>query len=79
MADTVPTGTNAGTYTVYYRLSGGTNYNDVAASSFSVTIAKANSSYRTRPTAKTGLTATGSPQALANAGSVTGGRFIQLG
>lgn len=71
--NTVPTGTNAGTYTVYYRLSGGTNYNDVAASSFSVTIAKANSSYRTRPTAKTGLTANGSPQALANAGSVTGG------
>lgn len=71
--NTVPTGTNAGTYTVYYRLSGGTNYNDVAASSFSVTIAKANSSYRTRPTARTGLTANGSPQALANAGSATGG------
>ncbi|MBQ6698141.1 MAG: S-layer homology domain-containing protein [Oscillospiraceae bacterium] len=36
----IPTATNAGTYTVYYKVAGGNNYNDVAASSVEVTIGK---------------------------------------
>ena len=36
----IPTATNAGTYTVYYKVAGGNNYNDVAASSVEVTIDK---------------------------------------
>ena len=36
----IPTVTNAGTYTVYYKVAGGNNYNDVAASSVEVTIDK---------------------------------------
>lgn len=36
----IPTATNAGTYTVYYKVAGGNNYNDAAASSVEVTIGK---------------------------------------
>ena len=35
---TIPTATNVGTYTVYYRVVGNSNYNDVAEKSLSVTI-----------------------------------------
>ena len=37
----IPQGTNAGSYTVYYRVKGDANHSDVAAQSFSVTITKA--------------------------------------
>ena len=40
--ETIPTGTNAGSYTVYYKVDGGDNYDDVAEQSITVTIAKAN-------------------------------------
>ena len=40
-SETIPTGTNAGNYTVSYKVVGGTNYNDVAAATVEVTIAKA--------------------------------------
>ena len=67
----IPKGTDAKTYTVSYRVSGGDNYNDVAAASITVTIAKATPTV-TAPTAKT-LTYTGAAQELVNAGSTTGG------
>lgn len=38
---TVPTATNAGSYTVYYKVNGDGNYNNVAVKSVTVTIAKA--------------------------------------
>lgn len=38
---TIPTATNAGTYTVYYKVVGGDDYKDVAEQSVSVTINKA--------------------------------------
>ena len=38
---TVPTGTNADTYTVYYKVVADANHNDVAAQNFNVTIDKA--------------------------------------
>ena len=40
-SETVPTATNAGQYTVYYKVTGDQNHNDVAAASFQVAIAKA--------------------------------------
>jgi len=67
----IPSGTNATSYTVYYKVVGDTNINDVAANSISVSIAKADTSY-TAPTAKS-LTYNTSAQALLNAGAVTGG------
>ena len=39
--DAIPTQTNAGTYTVYYKVNGNTNYNAVAEASVSVTINQA--------------------------------------
>ena len=38
---TIPTGTNAGTYAVWYRVVGNDNYNDVAPAKVSVTVGKA--------------------------------------
>ncbi len=69
---TIPTGTNAGSYTVYYRVVGNTNYNDIAAKSVSVSVAKKAGYINTKPTAKS-LTYNGSAQALANAGSNASG------
>ena len=40
-SEAVPTATNAGTYTVYYKATGDANHSDVAAASIEVTIAKA--------------------------------------
>ena len=67
---TVPSGTNAGSYTVYWKLAGDEGYCDIR-SKINVTIAKADTTY-TAPTAKS-LTYNGSAQALLNAGAVTGG------
>ena len=67
----IPKGTDAKTYTVYYRVTADANHNDVAAASIGVTIGKANATV-TAPTAKT-LTYTGSAQELVNGGSATGG------
>ena len=39
-SESIPTATNAGTYTVYYKVVGGEAYSDVAEASISVTIAK---------------------------------------
>ena len=64
----VPTATNRGTYTLYYKVVGDNNYADIAESSFSVSIAQASNSYKTEPSAKT-LTYTGEAQALVNAGT----------
>ncbi len=72
-ATTIPTGTNAGNYTVYYRANGNTNYETVTGqATVSVTIAKAVPTV-TAPKAMTGLVYNGWPQALIEAGSTTGG------
>ncbi|MCR5743941.1 MAG: hypothetical protein K6F92_09530, partial [Lachnospiraceae bacterium] len=49
----IPTATNAGTYYVWYSVTGNTNYNDIAPASVTVTIDKA------EPTLPTGLSTTG--------------------
>lgn len=66
------TGTNAGSYTTYWKLTGDANHNDVASTAITTSIAKAAPTY-TAPTKKTGLTYTGSSQALLNAGSTSHG------
>ena len=68
---TIPTGTNAGTYTPQWRLIGDGWHSCVIAKSITVTIAK-KAITCSAPTAKS-LTYNGSAQALANAGSVAGG------
>lgn len=68
----IPTGTDAGSYTVYYKAVGTNGYNDSSVSSVNVTIDKATPTV-TAPTAKTELTYNGNAQELVNAGSTTGG------
>ena len=69
---TIPTGTNAGDYTVYYKVKGDNDYYDVSAKTVTVRIAKADSSVNTAPTANT-LTYTGEAQELVTGGEATGG------
>ncbi|MCR4679151.1 MAG: InlB B-repeat-containing protein [Lachnospiraceae bacterium] len=65
------TGTDAGTYIVWYKVEGDANHSDIAATSLTVTIGKmdapADIDDTNKPTAKTGLGYTGSAQALLNA------------
>ena len=68
----IPTATDAGSYTVQYYAQGTGGASNSATGSVQVTIAKANPTV-TPPTAKSGLKYTGSAQALVNAGSTTGG------
>ena len=71
----IPTGTNAGTYKIWYRAPGTDNYNASNPVALTRTIIGTNPSY-TVPTAKAGLKYTGSAQALINANTtVTGGRI----
>ncbi len=68
---TIPTGTAAGGYTVYYKVVGDENHNDTARASVKVNIAKADAGYNA-PTAQK-LTYTGTAQALVTAGSTVDG------
>ena len=69
---TIPQGTNAGNYTVWYKFTGDANHSDIAATEVTdVSIGKATATV-TAPTANE-LTYTGSAQALVTAGSTTGG------
>ena len=71
----IPTGTNAVSYTVYYKVVGDGNHNDTAAAEpISVTIDKADPTV-TLPTGKTGLKYTGSAQVLITAGTTNGGEM----
>lgn len=60
---TIPTGTNAGNYTVYYKFVANANYKDIAATSTIVNIAKANPTV-TEPTPRTGMTYNGTERTL---------------
>ena len=70
-SENLPQATNAGTYTVYYKVVGDSNHKDVAENSIKVTIEKATGQV-TAPTAKN-LAYTGSAQTLINAGSSSTG------
>lgn len=70
----IPTATNAGEYTVYYKVLGDDSHSDLIddeKQQLTVTIAKADAQV-TAPTAKTGLTYNGESQALVVAGSAVG-------
>ena len=70
----IPTATNAGEYTVYYKVLGDDSHSDLIddeKQQLTVTIAKADAQV-TAPTAKTGLTYNGESQTLIVAGSAIG-------
>ena len=70
----IPTATNAGEYTVYYKVLGDDSHSDLIddeTQQLTVTIAKADAQVAA-PTAKTGLTYNGESQALVVAGSAIG-------
>ena len=73
-SDNIPTATNAGAYTVEYKVVPDDNHNAAEGGSVEVTIDKIDASV-TAPTAKTGLAYTGSAQELIAAGSVVGGKM----
>ena len=70
----IPTATNAGEYTVYYKVLGDDSHSDLIddeTQQLTVTIAKVDAQV-TAPTAKTGLTYNGESQELVVAGSAVG-------
>ena len=69
----VPTGTNAGEYTVWYKVEGNNNYDGIEAQSVTITIAKAEPVV-TAPKPNT-LYYTGEPQELVAAGTTSGGEL----
>ena len=73
-SDNIPTATNAGNYTVEYKIVPDDNHNAAEGGSVEVTIDKIDASV-TAPTAKTGLAYTGEAKELIAAGSVTGGKM----
>lgn len=68
---TLPTGIDAGTHTVYWKVKGDNNHIDFNGTPIDVTIAKADPTY-TAPTAISNLTYSGSQLALVTAGSANG-------
>ncbi|MCI8404812.1 MAG: hypothetical protein HFE49_07925 [Clostridia bacterium] len=73
-SEEIPRGMNAGKYTVYYKVFGDVNYNDVAEQSIPVTIEKANPEV-IDPTAKV-LTYNGHAQELVHEGLTSGGTMM---
>lgn len=71
----IPTGTNAGSYTVYYRVQGNENVNDSEVASVTVKINKAVASITAAPTPNT-LTYIGEAQYLINTGEANVGTMV---
>ena len=76
-SETIPTGINATTYKIYYRIVGDKNHNNLADDTLyiDVTIARVNSTYTTEPAAAKNLVYTGADLTLAVAGEVVGGEL----
>ena len=70
----IPTATNAGEYTVYYKALGDDNHKDIAEANVTVVIAKAASTFDKLPQALD-LSYTGAAQALLRAGETTCGEI----
>ena len=68
-SEDLPTATNLGVYTVYYKAVGNENYNDIAERSFNVEIVKGVPTFATEPAALEGLNYTGQDRPLVSAGS----------
>ena len=73
-ASEIPTATNAGEYTVYYKALGDDNHKDIAEANVTVVIAKAVSTFDKLPQALD-LSYTGAAQALLRAGETTCGEI----
>ena len=73
--DTIPTGTAAQSYTVWYKVQGNENYNGTEAASVTAVIGNALAEVTEAPEANT-LTYTGQAQALVTAGEATGGDMM---
>ncbi|MCR5503949.1 MAG: InlB B-repeat-containing protein [Lachnospiraceae bacterium] len=71
--ETVPSATEAGDYTVYYRIRGDADHSDSAESRLTVTINKAASSYTAHPSAIANLRYTGEAITLVNPGETAHG------
>lgn len=71
----IPTGTNAGTYYIWYKAVGDEEHTDSEAACVSAEIKKAAATVTTDPAAIPGLVSTGAPQALITAGTATGGEM----
>lgn len=71
----IPTGKNAGKYTIYYKIEESKNYTSLGPKTLDVYIAKADHSY-TKPTAKGYLVYSNSYQYLVNAGSCSTGTLL---
>ena len=75
-SDVIPKATNAGTYTVYYWVQGGDNYEDVPGGSITVVIDKKSPDF-TKPVLKTELEYNAAPQSLlASNGEVESGKIL---
>lgn len=73
-SEALPTGIEVGEYTVYFRIDGDQNHNDVTAQSLKAEIIRANAEY-TIPSPAIGLIYNGKPQALVTQGVAQGGQF----
>jgi len=73
--ETVPTGTDAGIYKIYYKVQGDATHFDSEVATIIISIAKADSAVTKAPSAKS-VTYTGSAQALVTAGTVSGGKLV---
>ena len=71
---TLPKGTNAGTYYVWYKAVGDASHTDSSPAYVTASIGKADAT-KTDPTAKTGLQYTGSAQALVTGGTSSQGTY----
>jgi len=75
-SDAIPTGTEAGDYTVYYKVEGDKNHNDVLITSVSVTIKKAKAEITAAPAKIDPLTYNRQPQALVTPGKSSVGFLV---
>lgn len=71
----IPSGTDAGTYYVWYRSKGDENHSDTASACVAVVIAKAQAQVKEAPTAAENLLYTGSLQNLIVEGAAEGGEM----
>lgn len=72
----IPTGVNAGTYNIYYKIEETDNRYSFGPEMINVTINKAQAVFNTTPTAKLGLSYTAESHELINAGKSSGGTVL---
>ena len=75
-AAALPTATDAGNYTVYVRVAGDQNHNDVAGENIAVSIAKANAQFITEPQAVEALVEDGVEHELVTPGATEDGTIL---